>query len=150
MLDALMGVPGKLKTLLDRLTATRAGYLDNLDAAVTTRAAASTALSTATWTSTRAGYLDNLSSAPLSTAINRIQSGTIQLTGTMTSGTATITSVDTSKSLVIWNGVSISTSGTAFADFGVRLALTSGTTVTATRVGNYGGPTVAFTVIEFK
>lgn len=29
MIQSLAGVPGKLKTLLDRLTATRAGYLDN-------------------------------------------------------------------------------------------------------------------------
>lgn len=58
--EFLLGVPGKLKTLLDRLTATRAGYLDNLDAAVTTRAPSSTALSTATWTAGRAAAIDNL------------------------------------------------------------------------------------------
>lgn len=59
-LAPLLGLPGKVKTLLDRLTATRAGYLDNLDAAVTTRAPSSTALSSATWTSARAGYLDKI------------------------------------------------------------------------------------------
>ena len=59
-LAPLLGLPGKVKTLLDRLTATRAGYLDNLDAAVTTRAPASTALSSATYTSARAGYLDKI------------------------------------------------------------------------------------------
>lgn len=59
-LAPLLGLPGKVKTLLDRLTATRAGYLDNLDAAVTTRAPSATALSSATWTSARAGYLDKI------------------------------------------------------------------------------------------
>lgn len=61
-LAPLMGIPGKLKTLLDRLTATRAGYLDNLDATVSSRAPSSTALSTSNWTAARAGYLDNLNS----------------------------------------------------------------------------------------
>jgi hypothetical protein len=46
-------------TLLGRLTATRAGYLDNLSGGAV--ALAATALSTAQWTNTRAGYLDNLS-----------------------------------------------------------------------------------------
>jgi len=55
----LYGVPGKLKTMLDRLTSARAAKIDNLDAAVTTRAAASTALSNAVWTDARAGKLDN-------------------------------------------------------------------------------------------
>ncbi len=56
----LLGLPGKVKTLVDRLTSTRATNLDNLDAAITTRAAASTALSSTTWTGARAGYLDLL------------------------------------------------------------------------------------------
>lgn len=44
-------------TLLSRLTSTRAANLDNLDAAVSTRAAAATALSNLTWTDAKAGYL---------------------------------------------------------------------------------------------
>jgi len=56
----LAGVPGKLKTMLDRLTATRAANLDKLDANITTRAAASTALSKAVWTDARAGKLDKI------------------------------------------------------------------------------------------
>jgi len=55
----LYGVPGKLKTLIDRLTSARAAKIDNLDAAVTTRAPASTALSNGVWTDARAGKLDN-------------------------------------------------------------------------------------------
>lgn len=44
MIDFLLGVPGKLKTISDYLitnwTVTRAAKIDNLDAAITTRAAA--------------------------------------------------------------------------------------------------------------
>ena len=94
MLESLYGLPGKIKTLLDRLTAaragyldsinpagtgwnsTRAGYVDRLDAAVSTRAPASTALSTATWTATRAGYLDNLNATVSSRADGSIWTST--------------------------------------------------------------------------
>lgn len=48
-----------IATLLTRLSSARAGYLDNLSAGAVAQAA--TALSTAQWTNTRAGYLDNLS-----------------------------------------------------------------------------------------
>lgn len=40
-------------------TNTRAGNLDNVDATISSRAPSSTALSTATWTGTKAGYLDS-------------------------------------------------------------------------------------------
>ena len=60
MWTMLAGVPGKLKTMLDRLTSTRAANLDNLNATISSRAAASTALSNAVWTDTRAGKLDLL------------------------------------------------------------------------------------------
>lgn len=53
-----------LRDLLDnRLTTARAAKLDNLDAAVSTRAAADTAVSNANYTATRAGYLDHLNMA---------------------------------------------------------------------------------------
>jgi len=64
MIDFLLGVPGKLKTISDFLTVNwtiaRAAKVDNLDAAISTRAPSSTALSTATWTSTRAAKLDTI------------------------------------------------------------------------------------------
>ena len=41
----------------------RAATLDNLDAKISSRAQASTALSNTTWTNTRAGYLDYLANA---------------------------------------------------------------------------------------
>jgi hypothetical protein len=62
MLDFFASVPGKLKTLTDRLTPARAGYLDNLNTNLAVLPApASTALSTALWTNGRAANLDLLS-----------------------------------------------------------------------------------------
>lgn len=70
MIDFLLGVPGKLKTISDYLAAylspTRCAKIDNLDTTLTSRAPASTALSTATWTAPRAGKLDLIETDPCS------------------------------------------------------------------------------------
>jgi hypothetical protein len=57
-LGFLAAILGKVNALRTDYTNARAAKLDNLDAAVTTRAAAATALSNATWTNAKAGYLD--------------------------------------------------------------------------------------------
>lgn len=62
----LAGLPSKLKVLVDRLTSARAANLDNLNATVSSRAPASTALSNAVWTDTRAGKLDSIERAVVS------------------------------------------------------------------------------------
>jgi len=65
---SILSLP-RLKTILDRLSATRAAYLDNLqyfdstvggriDTNVASRAPATSALSTSVWTSTKAGYIN--------------------------------------------------------------------------------------------
>lgn len=105
MIGALLGLPGKIKTVYDYLTtnlaAVRAAKIDNLDAAMTTRAAASTALSTAQWTNTRAGYLDNIATAspidrvPIANGLVRhlatyMSTGTITLAGAQGLDVATI------------------------------------------------------------
>lgn len=64
-----------LDTFVAAYTVLRAGKLDNLDALVSSRAPANTALSNATWTNTRAALLDNLdakisSRAQASTALS--------------------------------------------------------------------------------
>lgn len=73
MIDFLAGVPGKLKTLIDRLTSTWAAKLDTLhDTRITsTRAGyldklnlAGKATDDATWTNARAAYLDNINRVP--------------------------------------------------------------------------------------
>lgn len=56
MID-FQGLGGKLKTLLDRLTAGRAAAIDNIDVPVSTRAAAATALSSGTWSGALATIL---------------------------------------------------------------------------------------------
>lgn len=66
-----------LTTLTGRLTSGRATNLDNLDAAVSTRAASATALSTATWTNGRAALIDHLDAdvstrAVASTAVSNV------------------------------------------------------------------------------
>lgn len=50
MIETLMGLPGRVTALLGRLTETRAGNLDRLDAAISTRAQQSTALTNLVWT----------------------------------------------------------------------------------------------------
>jgi hypothetical protein len=119
MIDFLLGVPGKLATIYTHLTtylsSTRCAKIDNLDAAITTRAAASTALSTATWTGTRAGYIDFLNTGV--PAIKNVQTGYVS--GSASAGVdedtryidVTISAAVVAKSLVI---VQPGTDGTAY------------------------------------
>ncbi len=60
--------------LESRLTALRAGYLDNLSAGAVAQSA--TALSTADWTGARAGYLDELAAANIPADIDDIKGAT--------------------------------------------------------------------------
>lgn len=141
MIGALMGLPGKMKTLIDRLTSARAGYLDNLSAGAVAQAA--TALSSATWTGTKAGYLDAAVSTRLSTAINSIQTG-YATANTIGAGEdayyldITITSVNTAKSVVLIQP------GSATAVTG---RLTAATTL---RIGSPGNVPARWIVVEFK
>lgn len=136
MMELLAGVPGKLKTLLGRFTATRAAALDSLDASITSRAPAATAVSNAVLTDVRVAYLDNLSAAPL--RIKSIQRGVINIfsgagAGTAT-GTATITAVNPAKTelrLLGYNGYRTDTGGLWNEPASVRLA--SATSVLAQR-----------------
>jgi hypothetical protein len=100
----LLGVPGKLKTLMDRLTAGRAAKLDNLDASVSSRAPSATALSNLTLTNGRAAKLDDIIQTSV---IKSIQTGYVSAIGVSSTGEdtryldVTISSVDTSKCIVI-------------------------------------------------
>lgn len=69
-LDALVSSRAPANTALSNAvwTNARAAALDNLDAKISSRAPASTALSNAVWTNARAGYLDSLVSVLGSTA----------------------------------------------------------------------------------
>jgi hypothetical protein len=66
--------------------------------------------------------------------IRSVQRGTLTLTGT--SGTATITQVDTAKCLTIWTGCRVTS---ALDTLLTNVALTNGTTVTGSRGGTAGG-----------
>ena len=112
MIDFLLGVPGKLKTVIDHLqtylSSTRCAKIDNLDAAMSSRAPASTAVSNANYTPARAALLDGIIQTSV---IKSIQTGYISQSGIAGSGEdlyyqdRTITAVDISKCIVIVQGV---------------------------------------------
>lgn len=102
MIPALLGLPGKCKTLADRLTSGRAAALDNLDIAVSTLAPAATALSNATWTDALATSL---------AAVARLDRAEIlSVSGNTGAGTGakaidvTITSVNLGKAIAFVSG----------------------------------------------
>lgn len=84
----------------------------------------------------------------VSSAISSVQSGTIVLSG-VTSNTATISSVDTSKSVVLWLGhITNSTSSNVSRAWG-SFVLTNATTVTFSRSVSNNVLTGSFMVVEF-
>ena len=82
----LLGLPGRIKTLIDRLTATRAANLDRLDATISTRALASTAVSRTDLTTARIALLDKLNNldAKISEAGGKLKSQVFTSSGTWT------------------------------------------------------------------
>ena len=112
MLEPLLGLPGRIKILMDRITSTRASNLDNLDGAVSSRAPASTALSSSVWTGTRAGYLDASISGRASQSsvdalpqgiINSVQRGSFNPPESSVSANVTISSVDLGKAFLVFS-----------------------------------------------
>lgn len=164
MIDFLLGVPGKLSTLLGWFTtywtAARAAKIDNLDAAVSTRAVASTALTNATWTDARAGKMDAIIQTSV---IQSIQTGVIAA-GFASSGSylnaesaytdVTISSVTPAKCIVLVEGSYWSDPSSP------HIHRASGRMISATtvRIGGNAGmdgnsgtyPAVRWYVIEFK
>ena len=114
--EFLFGLPGKVATLLTRITSARATKLDNLDAAISTVSVAATALSTSNWTNARAALIDNCD-ATLSTefatvasdiaaipgSLKSVQRGTSTAISSNTTTNATITAVDLAKSFLIFS-----------------------------------------------
>lgn len=155
MIDFLLGVPGKLKSVYDHLTtylsSTRCAKIDNLDAAISSRAAASTALSSGTWTDTKAGYIDMAISGVC--RIKSIQKVSVTISNSSAAGSATITAVNTAKTIIIPLGYRASTTLDYTEPDGLShfWELTSTTTVTLTRGGtSYSGLADGYAqVIEF-
>lgn len=167
----------KLRTLLERLTAARAAFLD---VAISSRAAAadytaaraafldaliSSRASAADYTAARAANLDSLGttntrvdafmSSRLSTAIKTVQYGTISLDSTATLVfDAAITAVVLAKSVVHNLGTSTDAAADGIATGGyrsVRLSLPTTTIVRGTRgIANSGvGTVISFCVVEY-
>lgn len=113
------GVQSGLEELMQRLTAVRAALIDNVNATVSSRLASNSNPPNAdVATSTRA-------SSTATTRINTVQRGTITVTGT--SQTATITSVDTTKTQL----ANLGFTGDQAEGRGMRIVLTDATTITA-------------------
>lgn len=113
MMPALLGLPGKIKILADRLTAPRAALLDNLDAAISTRAPAATALSTATWT--------NALATALGAAIKLDRAEILYITGSTGAGAGrktvdiTVSAVTLGKAFALVTGGFVGTTTPAVA-----------------------------------
>ncbi len=84
--------------------------------------------------------------------IHSIQPFEITIGTSATSNTATITSVDTSKSVIFFGGFTTTHNGNTYREFFPRVELTNGTTVTAYRDTSSASQTVTVrgTVVEFE
>jgi hypothetical protein len=163
MIDFLLGVPGKLKTISDYLTtylsSTRAAKIDNLDVVLSTRAASSTAVSSADLTPARAGYLDKLNTG-VTGAVKSIQTGYASTNAASASNgeferyiDATISAVTIAKCVVLIAGAGYNLDPAANGGMYVYPLYGSLTSTTNLRMGT---PTdyaiylrVRWTVIEY-
>lgn len=86
------------------------------------------------------------------TMTQSVQEFTILIGTSATSNTATITSVDTSRSLIVWGGLSSNATTANPAITSARVTLTNGTTVTAVRntADATDTVTVSGTVVQFN
>jgi hypothetical protein len=155
MIGILASIPGKLTTLLSRLTAARAANLDNLDATVSTRALASSALSNAQWTNTRATRLDFLdvpvsSVMPVaSSVINSIQYVTLTWGAGALTPTQPISPVVVAKTLLINLGTDCPVGAAGLDNFGY-ITLQSNVLVAGNRQSSGGTLHTRICVVEFK
>jgi len=83
-------------------------------------------------------------------SIKSIQTGTVTIGSGQSSNTATISSVDASKSMLIWGGNETASGPALFRYCFCYAELTDATTVTAVRQGSSGSMTVRYTVVEYE
>lgn len=86
-------------------------------------------------------------------AIKSLQRGDVVIAGGNTTGTATISAVDTSKTILNYLGSSNDTAGSgavAHHNYVASLVLTNSTTITATKGSNFSNVTSSFEAIEFN
>ena len=85
-----------------------------------------------------------------SSLVDSVQEGTITIGAASLTNTATISAVDTSRSILVQRGATGSYSGSVTYEGQAWLAFTNGTTVTATRYNNSGYTVaVSYAVIQF-
>jgi len=133
-----------VSAIADHAAAWTAAKAGNLDTKVSSRAPASTALSTAQWTNTRAGYLDKLNSGvPVANLSNKIIKSVQRGTVNAGNSNVTISSVNMSKTFVTLSFGGITDVGTAVA------SLVNSNTLNIKNP--HGSPTVvcSWEVIEF-
>lgn len=83
------------------------------------------------------------------TAPTQLQTGSIVIASGAATNTATITSVDTTRTILFWLGQETSETALGTSAF-ARIALTNATTITATRVGTGASTiTVGYAVMTF-
>lgn len=145
-LDSLSAIANDLDTLEGRLTANRATRLDHLDAAISSRAPASTALENTTWTVGRAVKLDQLDALMSSRlgSIKAVYQGSITIPNNQTTTSVSLSAtVNLSKTLLFPLGSAGS------GDTAVRLSMNA-TNVTAIRSTVSGNTTTGYQVVEFN
>lgn len=145
----LFGLPGKIKTLLDRLTATRAGLLDNLNATISSRAAASTALSNSIWTNTKAGYLDAPISSIPSAFVKSVQRGTATYGAGENSISITVSAVNMAKSMLLINEKRTTPWGLDEYVSGGYLVTSTAILISRPSTSNSNGNTVYWQLVEY-
>jgi hypothetical protein len=140
MLDTNVGSRAPASTALSTATwtSTRAGYLDNLGGGAV--ALAATALSTANWTNARAGYLDNLSAGPVAQAATALS--TAQWTNARAAKLDNLDAAVSTRSTYAGGAVAGITGVTFPANF-ASLAITSGGAVTVGTNGDKTGYSLA-------
>lgn len=169
MIQFLLSIPPRVKLLTDRLTAARAQALDSvsetrmarLDAAVSSRAAAATALSSNVWTQARAVKLDDINPG----AVKRVLSGYVNTKEALVGVgqdqryvNITISAVDPDKCIVTCIGTATRSQfyggaiflGTDVATYIVSARLTGPTTLRV-HVGFYDGISILahWKIVEF-
>lgn len=170
----LISVPGKLKQLLDRIPATATTLLNRLDATISSRAPASTALLRSIWTDAKAAFLDvsissRASATNLQTVDDNVDTILARVPGVLPTGIAsvqrvvwtidggqdaitnvTVGAVNTSKAYVARVAPALLASAveTEFYD----MAFTSSTNLQVIRrkVGAAGSQSMAFIIVEFE
>ena len=128
--------------LTNRLTAARAAFLD---VAISSRAPASTALSTATWTAARASYLDQIPTINTKAGIKSLQRGLAAVSGS-SSIDITIATVDTTKTVV-----SLLSSGNVGTGYIFSLQLLNATTLRIViSPSSFSAGNLSWQVIEYN